>query len=82
MFSGNIEVPHNGSRDEVTLPDGTVIPAHSLADGTLSGFSGFYAVIGGVFFVMMCTWLLIWLIFKTSAKQVRRKPNTDRLKFL
>lgn len=82
LFSLNITVPHNGSRNDVTLADGTVIPAHSLADGTIAGYSGFYAVIGGVVCVMLCTWLIIWLIFKTSGKRVRPRAVVDRPRFL
>lgn len=55
-------VPHNGSRED-----------HVLADGSPAGYQIFYAVIGGVFGVMMFMWLLIWGIFKTSKRQFKKK---------
>lgn len=62
IFSGNEKVPANGSRDE-----------HLLADGTLAGFQLFGVMIGAVFGVAMLTWLLIWLIFRSSKRQYKRK---------
>ncbi|KAK4701005.1 magnesium transporter, partial [Phenoliferia sp. Uapishka_3] len=67
MFSLNIEVPHNGSRDD-----------HTKADGSPAGYHAFYGVLGGVVFVALTTWFLIWLIFKTSKKQVVRRGSPTR----
>lgn len=68
MFSLNINVPHNGDRE-----------FHLKADGTLSGFSVFYMIVGGAVVVALTMWLLVWLIFRSSKRSFKAKGSpTDR----
>ena len=57
LFSLNVQIPHS---------------TFVAPDGSPGGYHAFYGVLGGVTFVCLVTWLLIWLIFKTSRKQPKR----------
>ena len=62
LFSGNTLVPHNGTRAEHLLPDGSV-----------AGYSAFGALVGGVVTVALCMWTVIYLIIVSSRRQFRKK---------
>ncbi|KAI5474258.1 Mg2+ transporter protein, CorA-like/Zinc transport protein ZntB, partial [Pseudohyphozyma bogoriensis] len=62
LFSGNNAVPRNGDRTN-----------HLLADGSLAGYGVFGMVIGGVFFIAIVMWTLIWLIFRSSRRQAKKR---------
>lgn len=64
LFSGNVRIPHNGDRY-----------THLEADGSRAPHTLFFVIIGGVIFVAMLTWFAVWLIFKSSKRQAKKRGS-------
>lgn len=62
LFSLNVQEPCNGAR-------GT----HLNPDGTLSGFSGFYGILGGSIVLAISVWVWVWWVFRVSQKAIVKR---------
>ncbi|GAA5858617.1 hypothetical protein JCM1840_006484, partial [Sporobolomyces johnsonii] len=62
LFSMNAAVPRNGDRS-----------THLRADGTRSPFYVFGILVAGAFVVAMAVWGIVWYIFRSSRRSVKKR---------
>lgn len=67
LFGMNVNVPHNGSRED-----------HVRADGSRAPYNLFGIIVAGSFVVACTTWTIVWLIWRSSKRQYRKKRELAR----
>lgn len=68
MFGMNVNVPHNGNPDF----------DHNFADGSKAPHNLFIIVALGSLVVAAAVWLGVWLIFRSSRRQAKRRGPAMR----